>query len=293
MRLKLWAAFAASTIALTSFLATPAGAEGRFDDDKSAKGDKKSASKADGKAKDDKAKAGAKRFALSPEGLKWNLGIEGIAKLYDKVFDDEYLPLYKKAAPGPETEALDAELKQRKAELRRSKVEFGDTPTGVDQTALKGEYSYANGESMGRLTLRSGTERYFFFFGDKLWKVYDEHKLKKGTPLGETYEGAVKVLAGKFGGAPKKVPANADKGQMFDESVWTTPDMVIRAIDRGNIIAVIYADRDVQESLAQRRKNKPKDEMAMDKDVMAALKKSEPPPDAKKKTDSKEAKKKK
>ncbi|HEY3498001.1 MAG TPA: hypothetical protein VGK73_25050 [Polyangiaceae bacterium] len=291
MRLKLLAAFAASTIALTSFLAIPAGAEGRFDDDeKPAKGEKKGAKPADSKS--EKAKPGAKRFALSPEGLKWNLGIEGVAKLYDKVFDDEYLPLYKKAAPGPETEALDAELKQRKAEVRRSKLEFGDTPTGVDQTALKGEYSYANGESMGRLTLRSGTERYFFFFNDKLWKVYDEHKLKKGTPLGETYEGAVKVLAGKFGGQPKKAPANADKGQMFDESVWTTPDMVIRAIDRGNIIAVVYADRDVQENLASRRRNKPKDEMGMDKDVMAALKSKEPPPDPKKKPDAKDAKKK-
>jgi hypothetical protein len=278
MRLKLWAAVAASTIALTSFVSSHAGAEGRFDDDNKGKDDKK-ASKSD---KGEKSKAGPKKFALSPEGLRWGLGMEGIAKLYDKVFDDEYLPLYKKAAPGPETEALDAELKQRKGELRRSKVEFGDTPTGVDQTALKTEYSYANGESMGRLTLRSGTERYFFFFNDKLWKVYDEHKLKKGTPLGDTYEGAVKVLAGKFGGAPKKLPAN-DKGQMFDENVWTTPDMVIRAIDRGNVIAVVYADREVQEDLPKRRRNKPKDDMAMDKDVAAALKKNEPPPDPKKK----------
>ena len=275
MRLKLWAAFAASTIALTSSFTTPATAEGRFGDDKPAKGEKKDAK---GDKSDKSAKPGAKKFALSPEGLKWGLGIEGIAKLYDKVFDDEYLPLYKKAAPGPETEALDAELKQRKAELRRSKLEFGDTPTGVDQTSLKGEYSYANGESMGRLTLRSGTERYFFFFNDRLWKVYDEHKLKKGTPLGENYAGAVKVLQGKYGAAPKKAPANPDKGQSFDESVWTTPDMVIRALDRDSIMAVVYADRDTQEDLPHRRKNHVKNETEMDKDVAGALKKSEPPP---------------
>jgi hypothetical protein len=284
MRLKLWTALAASTIALSSLFTAPAGAEGRFDE-KASKDEKKG-----GKSDKDKGKPGAKKFALSPEGLKWNLGIEGIAKLYDKVFDDEYLPLYKRAAAGPETDALDAELKQRKGELRRSKLEFGDTPTGVDQTALKGEYSYANGESMGRLTLRSGTERYFFFFNDKLWKVYDEHKLKKGSPLGETYESAVKALVGRFGSQPKKVPAN-DKGQMFDENVWVTPDMVIRAIDRGNIVAVVYADREVQEDLAKRRRNKPKDEHGMDKDVAAALKKAEPPPDQKKKADDKKSKK--
>ena len=286
MRLKLWAAFAASSIALSAFVAAPsAHAEKRFG------GDSEKDEKKDKKAPAEKAKPGAKRFALSPEGLKFGAGMESIARLYDKIFDEEYLPLYKKAAPGPETEALDAELKQRKAEVRRSKLDFGDTPTGVDQTALKGEYSYANGESMGRLTLRSGTERYFFFFGDKLWKVYDEHKLKKGSPLGETYEGAVKVLATKFGLAPKKAPASPEKGQSFDESVWTTPDMIIRAIDRGNVIAVVYADRETQEDLPKRRRNKPKNDSAMDPDVANALKKSEAAPDPKKDEKSKKAKK--
>ena len=290
MRLKLWAAFAASSIALSALVAAPsAHAENRFGDDD--KGEKK-ADKKDKKATPaEKAKPGAKRFALSPDGLKFDLGIDGIARIYDKIFDDEYLPLYKKASPGTETDALDAAIKQRKAELRRSKLEFGDTPTGVDQTALKGEYSYANGESMGRLTLRSGTERYFFFFGDKLWKVYDEHKLKPGSALGESYDNALKVLTTKFGSAPKKVPANPAKGQSFDEAVWLTPDMVIRAIDRGNVVAVVYADRDVQENLAQRRRNKPKNDTEMDKDVANALKKSEPAPDPKKAEKDKKAKK--
>jgi hypothetical protein len=262
MRLSLWASVAAVTLAFSATVAVPdAHAE-----------------------KPDKAKGGgggggqAKRIGLAPAGLKFGVGLEGIARLYDKVLDEEYLPLYKKASPGPQTDALDAELKQRKGEIRRSKVEFGNTPTGVDQTALKGEYSYANGESMVRLTLRSGTERYMFFFGDKLWKVYDEHKLKKGTPMGETFDSAVKSLQSRFGSAPKKVPANPDKGQNFDEAVWTTPDMVIRAIDRGNVCAVVYADKDTQDDLPKLRRNKPKNETAMDPDVAAALKKAEPPP---------------
>jgi hypothetical protein len=262
MRLKLWT-LVVPTFALSALLAAPAAHAEKSE--KAAKG-------ATGPG------AVAKKIALAPEGLKFGMSLEAIAKLYDKTFDDEYLPLYKKAAPGPETEALDAEIKQKKAEVRRSKVDFGNTPTGVDQTALKGEYSYANGESMARLTLRSGTERYFFFFNDRLWKVYDEHKLKKGTPLGDNYAGAVKVLQGKYAAAPKKVASNFDKGQNFDESVWTTPDMVIRALDRDSIMAVAYADRSTQEDLPSRRKNKPKNVTAMDPDVASALKKSEPPP---------------
>ncbi len=263
MRLTLWTALVVPTFALSAVFAAPVAHAEKAE--KPAKGGGGPGSV-------------AKKIALSPEGLKFGMGLEAIAKLYDKTFDDEYLPLYKKAAPGPETEALDAEIKQKKMEIRRSKVDFGNTPTGVDQTSIKGEYSYANGESMARLTLRSGTERYFFFFNDRLWKVYDEHKLKKGTPLGDNYAGAVKVLQGKYGAAPKKVPSNFDKGQSFDESVWTTPDMVIRALNRDSIMAVAYADRSTQEDLPSRRKNKLKNETEMDKDVQSALKKSEPPP---------------
>src|SRR6266542_513910 len=126
MRLMSWAAVAVPTFALAALVAVPAAAE-KSGADKPAKGGGGPGSV-------------SKKIALSPDGLKFGQGLEAIAHLYDKVFDEEYLPLYKKAAPGPETEALDAEIKQRKAEVRRSKVEFGNTPTGVDQTALKSEY---------------------------------------------------------------------------------------------------------------------------------------------------------
>ncbi len=275
MRFTLWATIAASTFALSAVVAVP-----------QAHADKPAA-----KGKGGGGGSVAKRIGLAPAGLKFGLGLEGIARLYDKVLDDEYLPLYKKAAPGPQTDALDAEIKARKGELKRSKIEFGNTPTGVDQTALKGEYSYANGESMARLTLRSGTERYIFFFGDKMWKVYDEHKLKKGTPMGEDIESAVKSLQGRLGAPPKKVPANPEKGQNFDEYHWTTPDMLIRALDRGNIVAVVYVDKEVQEKLPSLRRNKPKNVTEMDPDVAKVLKGKEPPPGPPSDKDKKEKKK--
>jgi len=262
MRFTRWAAFAASTLAVSAFVAVP--------DAHAEKPSKGQSAGGTGVI--------SKKIGLAPAGLKFGLGLEATARLYDKVIDDEYLPLYKKAAPGPQTDALDAEIKQRKGELRRSKVEFGNTPTGVDQTALKGEYSYGNGESMARLTLRSGTERFLFFFGDKLWKVYDEYKLKKGSPMGESYDEALKTMQKRFAAAPKKVPANPDKGQNFDEGVWTTPDMLIRAVDRGSTLAVVYVDKSVQDDLPKLRRNKPKNVTALDPDVAAALKKDEPPP---------------
>jgi len=254
MRLRLFVALFALGMASSALVVEPRVAQGK---DKPAE------------------KAGApgvldKAIGVSPKGLRWGLTLEGLAKLYDKVFEEEYLPLLRKAQPGNETLALEDEQKIKQGILRRGRVEFGDIPTGVDQSPLKGEYSYRNAESMATLRLRSGTERHFFFFSDKLWKVYDEHKLTKGGPLGENFEEATKILAKRYGVAGKLVPADFDKGQPYDEVQWRDPEKLIRAIDRGNILGMVYADRSVQENLAQYRKNKAQDLHEMDKDVAAA-----------------------
>ena len=56
-----------------------------------------------------------------------------------------------------------SETKQ-KAEFRRSWIEFGNLPTGVDASPLKGEYTYKNKEAMMSIQ-RGGKTRYFFFIG--------------------------------------------------------------------------------------------------------------------------------
>ncbi len=211
-----------------------------------------------------------KVVGISPKGLHWGLTLEGVAKLYDKVFEDEYLPLLKKAEPGNEMTALEDEQRNKQGILRRGRIDFGATPTGVDQSPLKGEYSYRNAESMASLRLRSGTERHFFFFSDKLWKVYDEHKLIKGGTLGENFEEASKILSKRFGAPGKLVPADFDKGQPYDEMQWRDAEKTIRALDRGTVLGMVYTDTTVQDNIAQYRKNKSENLHEMDKDVAAA-----------------------
>ena len=256
MRLRLFATLFALGMASSALVVEPRVAEGK---DKPA----------------EKGAAGGvgvldKTIGISPKGLHWSLTLEGVAKVYDKVFEEEYLPLLKKAQPGQEMSALEDEQKNKQGILRRGRIEFGTIPTGVDQSPLKGEYSYRNSESMATLRLRSGTERHFFFFSDKLWKVYDEHKLTKGGTLGENFEEATKILAKRFGAPGKLVPADYDKGQPYDEVQWRDPDKLIRAIDRGNVLGMVYAEKAVQDNLAQYRKNQPQDLHEMDKDVAAA-----------------------
>lgn len=220
-----------------------------------------------------------KSMQISPKGLRWGLSLEAIAKIYDGVIEQEMLPLFRKAQPGLELDALNEEQKNRKGALRRSRIDFGATPTGVDQSALKGEYSYKNGESLAIVTLPSGTKRHFFFFSDRLWKIYDEHKLKKDGNLGENFQEAVKSLAKRFGATPKMITADYDKGRPFDEAEWKDPDKIIRAVDRGQTLAVVYTDRKIQEDIGRYRKVKAETgPEAIDKDVAAVTKKAEEPP---------------
>ncbi len=234
-------------------------------------------------------KALTRELRLAPDGLRWGIPLQLVAKLHDDAFDADYVDRLKAAQPGPEMSALDAELADKKALLRRTKIEFGTTPTGLDQGPLKGEYSYNNGESLAKIQLSGGTVRYYFFFGDKLWKAYDEYKLGPSSKLGTSWEDAVKSLSTLFGGAPQMLEADYSIGRSFPEAVWMTNTVHIRAINRDyqKIVAVAFADRGVQESLTKHRPNKLVDPSAMDRSVRDAInrdpKPSGPPP----KTDSK------
>lgn len=248
--------------------------------------DKAAAKPAKASAKDKEGKPGkvvpgqlTKKVVMAPKELQFGMTIEQVARVYDKVFDKEFLPLYKKAEPGSQMASLDAELRDKKALVRRNRIDFGKDPTGVDYTALKGEYSYGNGESMTRLPLRSGTTRNFFFIGQKLWKVYDEHKAGAGSNLGATFEQAVENLTKKFGAPPKLMEADYAKGRPFQEAVWEDPSLQIRVLNREaqGTIAVVYVDRNVGDNLARYRTNKAEDPHQLDREVKSATEK--PPED--------------
>ncbi len=205
---------------------------------------------------------------IAPERLHWGLTLQQVAKIYDDEFDAQYTPIFKRTDPGVEMQSIDAELADKKALIRRMKVDFGVTPTGVDQGPLRGEYSYNNGESMTKTQLPGGTQRYFFLFNDKLWKIYDEYKL--GSKLGTNWSSAISALTALFGGPPKMTPA--DQTHRYDEAVWLTQSTHIRAVNREDqkIIGVVFADRSIQDDLATHRPNHVGNPDAMDSTVRDA-----------------------
>lgn len=209
-------------------------------------------------------------FMVAPNGLRWGISFQMLGKVYDDALDADYAPILKKTDPGRQMELLEAEITEKKSLVRRGKVDFGSTPTGVDSTPLAGEYGYNNGESMAKVILNGGTVRFTFFMTDRLWKVYDEYKIGKGSKLGASWEDAVKALTELLGGPPQMLAPDDSVGRSFDEAVWTTATMSIRAINRShqNVVAVAWADRAVSEKLgATRKSNKLPNPVAMDSKV--------------------------
>ncbi len=258
MKLKVIVTLAATSLGAAALLAQPEPAQG--------------------KAAPPAAAAAGKLGALMPktvplpppEGLKWGLSLSQLSKLRDKEIEKAFKPRFLAVGNSPEVLAIEAELKSKQGLLLRNKMAFDETPTDIAE--LKGEYTRGNGESIARMPGKAkGTMRNFFFFKDELWKVYDEHPLGPDSALGQNFAEAVVKLTAKFGVAPQKIAADYDKGRNFDEAVWRDDNKVIRAIDRSNILGMVYADKKVQDNLATyRTKTRVNDEKVLDKDVAAA-----------------------
>jgi hypothetical protein len=219
-----------------------------------------------------------KTIALTPPGIAWGMTTKQVAAVIDKQLDEAYVPRYKAISPGVKMRALDAELAEEKSAFRRSRIDFGALPTGIDATPLKGEYTYLNKESMMTLS-REGGKRYFFFIQDKLWKIIDEHPLGEKATRGKDYASAVVKLATALGVPGRVTPPAPDKGRFVTEVDWKDAATHFRAIERGESeIAFAYEDLVTLGSLESLRPNKPVDSNAIDPAVASAVRKEEAPP---------------
>jgi len=216
---------------------------------------------------------------LRPAGLRWGMTSAQLAEFYDREIDRRYKAQYDKAQPGPQTDRIDAAVANAKAAFRRSKIEFGNLPTGIDSGPLKGEYTYQNQESMMQY-LQSSGNRYFFFIQDKLWKVYDEMPLGEKRPMGETYEDAAKHLATRYGVPGRIIEPDYLIGRNFTEIDWQDARTRVRLLDRSGlkIAAMVYEERATLANLAALRPNKPTDDTSVDPSIEALMRPPGPPP---------------
>lgn len=214
-----------------------------------------------------------KTILLPFEGIAWGQSPKQVAAAIDKVLDLDYKPVYQKTSPGVKMKALDAQLEEDKSAFRRSRIDFGKLPTGIDSTPLRGEYTYLNKESLLTLS-RKGAKTHFFFIQEKLWKVISEISLDDASPYGKTYQEAVVKFASPkmYGGPGRVLDADFAKGRNAVEVDWKDANSHIRVIQRSDTaMGLAYEDLATLGNLASLRSNKPAVDDGIDPEVKAAI----------------------
>ena len=224
--------------------------------------------------------------SLPLSGVVWGQSPKQVGDAIDKILDDDYRPKYKDVQPGIKMKELDAALAEDKAQFRRSRIDFGKLPTGLDATPLRGEYTYNNKEAMMVFT-RKGVPYNMFFIQERLWKIIEEKKLSDTSPLGKTYQDAVIKMSTLFGVPGRVIPPDGTTHFALEVD-WKDATSHLRAIQRSETaMGMGYEDNQTLAQLSSLRTNKPTQDSGIDPDVAAAVRGPSqdpgPPPDKGKK----------
>lgn len=223
----------------------------------------------------------APTVALEVDGVAFGMSAEDVAKLYDRWWDKQFIPRYQKANPGPKTRELDFDLAERKKVLRRVAIFDGRT-TSFDKAEFHEEFAHGSDETMTSSKLvrhqpgepkdAKGTPytRRFFFFQDKLWKIYDEYHLDAASPFGADFKEATARVEATLKGAKRtRGPESQFENVAFDAGE-TRVRVVKLASDK---IAVVRADTALTKSVLDRRAQQAKaaESTGLDDDIQAVI----------------------
>lgn len=216
----------------------------------------------------------APTVALEPDGVAFGMSADDVAKLYDRWWDKQFVSRYQKANPGPKTRELDFELAEKKKVLRRVAIFDGRT-TSFDKAEFHEEFAHGSGETMiaAKLSRRTTADapfpvsagedkankdaksvaytRRFFFFQDKLWKVYDEYRLDAAGPFGADFKEATARVEATLGKTAKRTrgPESQFENVAFDAGN-TRVRVVKLAADK---VAIVRSDSALTKEVLDRR----------------------------------------
>jgi hypothetical protein len=216
-------------------------------------------------------------LALEADGVEFGMSSDQVARLYDRWWDRHFVAKYRKTNPGPKTQELDYQLEEQKKVLRRV-AKFDFKATTYDKSEFHDEFAHGNGESMAATkVLRAGADgkavsytRRFFFFQDKLWKVYDEYRLEPHGVLGADFKEATDKVAASVGPKAKRTrgPSTPFESVVFDGGPQRVR-LVKLAADR---VALVRSDNALTKGVLDgRARHAPAPEAGLDPDTQAAL----------------------
>lgn len=219
--------------------------------------------------------------ALEADGITFGASAEDVARTYDRWWDKQFVPKYRKTNPGPKMKELDFELAQKKKLLRRV-FHFDGRSATHDKAAFREEFAHGNGETMTSVKVvrpapgsagpakQVSYTRRFFFFQDKLWKIYDEYRLGADGLFGATFKDATARVEASLGATAKRTrgPDSAYENVTFDSG-----ETRVRVVKLGeDRVALVRSDNALaREVLDRRAQNANAPEVQLDEDIQAVI----------------------
>jgi len=225
-------------------------------------------------AKAEVAKEGAPTgptVALEADGVAFGMSADDVAKLYDRWWDKQFISRYQKANPGPKTRELDFELAEKKKVLRRIAI-FDGRMTSFDKSDFHEEFAHRSDETMisSKLSRRATTDekadtlekpakeakpvfytRRFFFYRDKLWKVYDEYRLDAASPFGADFKDATARVEASLGKTAKRTRG---PDSQFENVAFDAGNTRVRVVKLPkDTIAIVRSDSALTKEVLDRR----------------------------------------
>lgn len=220
------------------------------------------------------------------DGFKWGLSPDEVVKLHNQVqgvFDKEYNDELVGMQPG-------IKMQEKTAERESAKIAFTalkkfDATSHIVYAGMEGEYTHGNKEAAHvreLLRARKGDRRFFFYIGDRLWKIYELASF--GPTYGNTFQEVVAKFQAKVGSAGTPLPAAPEKGLPTAFIAWQDATTQLRLIDRSDEkkVGIVLEDKATLSALPQLRSRKEVDPTAeLGADVAAATRQGPSDPNSK------------
>jgi hypothetical protein len=201
------------------------------------------------------AAAEASPIATAMGDLRWGLNEREVSAFAQRELAASYNAEIAKTKDAGKQAKLKADLKRAQSEVGKSQVEFQGGKSRWDSSPVAGEYTYDNGESM-LVAKGSGTDSYYFFLNDKLWKVVkviDKHSAGDFKKFSKSVED-------KFGkGRSKKGEVTPSQGntQWLEYLDRNSRMRAADASDKRGGYAMIFEEMATVRELASTRPQKP------------------------------------
>jgi len=166
-----------------------------------------------------------KKLAEKMGGFKFGMTKDEVIGVISKQLDQKYDEKIKSTQDITQQDRYRKDRKEELATVTQSFVSFDGKKTGWDVSIIEDEFAHHTEESMIERWENSNGKnerRFFFFFGNKLWKMFISLDVSILPADKKSFDEFQKVMVSQYG------DGDVDPGKL----TWHTDDFDVRAVDK-------------------------------------------------------------